>query len=118
MPYGTGNCTYCARIAKVAFFFNLFIIYTIYHKKIAQFYRKKMYFIIIYTTYRKKNFHTFTAKKKIIRIDDFFVHKLHFSSYPSTSPTLSMERATRGLDEVGDDWRPSRDGGRLCMGGH
>ena len=32
----------------------------------------------IYTTYRKKKLHAFTAKK-ILRLDVFFVHELHLS---------------------------------------
>ena len=60
MPYGTGSCTYCTCIAKVAFL------------SIFQF------FFILYVTYCKKKIHPFTAKK-IIQFDDFFVHELHSS---------------------------------------
>ena len=35
-------------------------------------------FFIIYTIYRKKKLHAFTAKK-ITRLDDLFLHVLHFS---------------------------------------
>ena len=68
VPYGTGNCTYWASIAKVAllsifqFFFNLHILP---QKQITRIYRKKnfKFFFLIYTTYRQKKLHAFTAKK-------------------------------------------------------
>ena len=49
--------------------------------------KKIQFFFIIHTTYRKKKLHAFTAKKnythlpqkKITRLDNFFVHDLHFS---------------------------------------
>ena len=70
MSYGTGGCTYCACIAKVAFLsiFQFFlIIYTTYRKKeITRPYRKNkkiQFFFIIHTTYRKKKLHACTAKK-------------------------------------------------------
>ena len=52
--------TYCSCVAKVAF---------------LSFFK---FFFIIYTTYRKKKIHALAAKK-ITRLDDLFVHELHFS---------------------------------------
>ena len=72
MPYGTGSCTYCACIAKVAFLSNF------------------QFFFIICTTYCKKKLPAFTAKKNT-RLDDFFVHDLHFS--PEGVRKLSLTKA-------------------------
>ena len=72
MPYGTGSCTYCACIAKVAFLsiFNFFIIYTTYrkNKKITLPYRKNkkiQFFFIIHMTYSKKKITRIYSKKKL-----------------------------------------------------
>ena len=72
VPYGTGSCTYCACIAKVAFisiFQFFFIIYTTYRKKIiTRPYRKNkksQFFFIIYTTYFKEKLHACNRKKKL-----------------------------------------------------
>ena len=63
-------------------FFNFFYnLHDLPQIKITRPYRKKKFiFFIIYTTYRKKKLHAFTAKK-ITRLDDFFVHDLHFSPW-------------------------------------
>ena len=68
VPYGTGNCT---------FFYNL---HDLPQKKNYMHLPKKTnsIFFLIYTTCCKKKLHTFTAKK-ITRLDDFFIHELHFS---------------------------------------
>ena len=42
------------------------------------------FFFIIHTTYRKKKNYTHLPQKKITRLDDFFVHDLHFSQRPRT----------------------------------
>ena len=75
MLYRTGNCTYCARIAKGAFFFHFSNVF---------------FFHNYMTCWQKKNprtdaffFHwknnTTLPQKKVTRLDDFFVHELLFS---------------------------------------
>ena len=39
-----------------------------------------IFFLMIYTTYREKKLSAFAAKK-ITRLDDLFVHELHFSPF-------------------------------------
>ena len=84
MPYGTGKCTYCSCIAKVAFlsiFPFFFIIYTTYRKKklhsFAAELRKFNFFCNSHDSQQKKI--TLIYRKKITPLDGFFVHDLHFS---------------------------------------
>ena len=80
----SGSCTYCAFIVKVAFlslFQFCFIIYTTYLKKKlhALTAKKKIHFFYnLHNLPQKKNTRIY-RKKKIIRLDDFFVHNVHFS---------------------------------------
>ena len=63
-------------------FFNFFNnLHDLPQKKITRPYPKNKkfnFFLIIYTTYRKKNY-THLPQKNIPRLDHFFVHDLHFS---------------------------------------
>ena len=68
-------------------FFNFFLYFTrLTAKKITRPYRKKKFnfFFIIYTTYRKKKLHAFSAKKITLLDNSFFVHDLHFSQCITT----------------------------------
>ena len=82
-------------------FFNFFlIIYTIYRKKKLRPYRKNLkkiqFFFIIHTTCRKKKNYTHLPQKEITRLDDFFVHDLHFSQ--KYHATVWIGRAWTGVD--------------------
>ena len=55
------------------------------------------FFVIIHMTYRKKNC-THLPQKKITRLDNFFVHDLHFSLMPPKAspkgPHIEAEEVT------------------------
>ena len=68
VPYGTGSCTYCACIAKVAFLSIFQFFYNLHDlpqkKKLHAFTAKKgnSIFFIIYTSYHKKKLPIYCKK--------------------------------------------------------
>ena len=95
-----------AHVLQNLHFFQLFNFFDNLHdlpqKKFTRSYRK--FFFIIYTTYRKKFLHAFTAKE-ITRFDDFFVQNIHFSRPPPTRESRALNAQMSLRNRGGDPTR-------------
>ena len=95
VPYGTGSCTYCACIAKVAFLsifqFFFYNLHDLPQKKLHALtakIKKFNFFFIIHTTYRKKKNYTHLPQKNNYTTRRFFCTRLTFFTNTTQHNTL------------------------------